>query len=381
MLRTIDLFAGCGGMSLGFQRAGFEIIEAFELWSSAVKCYRANFSHPVRQFNLTNVDEAINVISALKPEVIIGGPPCQDFSHAGKRVEAGRASLTSSFSDIVCAVKPVMFVMENVDRARNSNAYARARDAFKSAGYGLTEIVLDASLCGVPQKRKRFFCIGHLYSEDGFLGKQLSSQLNEKEMTLRDYFGDSLGLDYYYRHPRNYNRRAIFSIDEPAPTMRGVNRPVPGGYPGHPNDASQLNESIRALTPLERALVQTFPGDFKWVGSRTDMELMVGNAVPVKLAEFVAKALISHYNNQSTAQLDFAGFVDWLGKDINLSKRTCSDMASRLRRADSIFPLYLGDKDFYLFKLERDANFQSLPPSVKSQLKRAVNLYAEYNAK
>lgn len=111
--------------------------------------------------------------------------------------------------------------------------------------------------------------------------------------TVRDYFGDSLPFEYYYRHPRNYNRRAVFSVDEPAPTMRGVNRPVPKGYPGHPNDACSLAErpEVRALTTAERAQIQTFPVDFRWVGSKTDVEQMVGNAVPVKLAEFIAETL------------------------------------------------------------------------------------------
>ena len=73
-------------------------------------------------------------------------------------------------------------------------------------------------------------------------------------MTLRVYFGAALHIEFYYRHPRNYCRRAVYSIDEPAPTMRGVNRPVPKGYPGHPNDACPVDENVRALTTLERSL-------------------------------------------------------------------------------------------------------------------------------
>ena len=75
--------------------------------------------------------------------------------------------------------------------------------------------------------------------------------------------------------------------------MRGVNRPVPKGYPGHPNDACSLAErpEIRALTTAERAQIQTFPADFRWVGTKTDAEQMIGNAVPVKLGEFVAETL------------------------------------------------------------------------------------------
>lgn len=288
-MRTVDLFAGCGGLTLGFQKQGFDIVAAFEWWNAAVNCYSANFKHPLFQADLSNVPAAVKQIEEFHPDIIIGGPPCQDFSHAGKRIEAGRAVLTDAYAEIVAKIKPACFVMENVDRARNSNAYAAARKVFKDAGYGLTEVVLDASLCDTPQKRKRFICFGMIGKKDGFASDKFSAGLASKPMTLRDYFGDTLGFEYYYRHPRNYNRRAVFSIDEPAPTMRGVNRPVPKGYPGHPNDACAVTENLHALTTAERALIQTFPPEFKWVGSKTDIEQMIGNAVPVNLAQYVAK--------------------------------------------------------------------------------------------
>ena len=290
-MKIVDLFSGCGGLSLGFQKQGFEIVAAFEWWDAAIKCYEENFAHPVIKMDLSDTVNAVEVIKEYAPDMIIGGPPCQDFSHAGKRIEAGRAVLTDAFAEIVSEVRPICFVMENVDRARNSNAYASAREIFKNAGYGLTEIVLDASLCGTPQKRKRFICFGMQGKEDGFAMDTFESRFSDHSMTLREYFGDSLGFEYYYRHPRNYSRRAVFSIDEPAPTMRGVNRPVPKGYPGHPNDACAVSDTLHPLTTAERALIQTFPKDFKWVGSKTDVEQMIGNAVPVNLAQYVAETV------------------------------------------------------------------------------------------
>lgn len=290
-MKLVDLFAGCGGMSLGFQKQGFDVVAAFELWEAAANCYVANFKHPMHRVDLSNVLIASQIVGDYKPDIIIGGPPCQEFSHAGKRIEGQRASLTENFAQIVSTVRPRCFVMENVDRARNSVAYSKARAIFKDAGYGLTEIVLDASLCGAPQKRKRFICFGILGKEDGHSTELFTSRLSKKPMTLRDYFGDKLGFEYYYRHPRNYSRRGVFSIDEPAPTMRGVNRPVPKGYPGHPNDACPVSENLHALTTNERALIQTFPEDFVWVGSKTDVEQMIGNAVPVNLAQYVAETV------------------------------------------------------------------------------------------
>ena len=301
-MKAVDLFAGCGGMSLGFQNAGFDIVAAFEFWDIAAECYAKNFSHPVFRTDLSDVDLAVKQISAFSPDLIIGGPPCQDFSHAGKRIESSRASLTESYAKIVSNIHPKYFVMENVDRAEKSHAFEKARIVFKNAGYGLTQMVLDASKCGVPQKRKRFFCIGALGKEDDFMRSILVNGIQSKETTLRDYFGDTLDFEFYYRHPRNYNRRAVFSIDEPAPTMRGVNRPVPKGYPGHPNDACPISDNIRALTTLERSLIQTFPATFKWCGNKTEMEQMIGNAVPVKLAEYVASALQQYIKSEEQVE-------------------------------------------------------------------------------
>lgn len=293
MKRVIDLFAGGGGMSLGFQQAGFEVVCAIEKWQPAIDIYRTNFSnHPVHDADLSNEDEAINLIRQYNPDIIIGGPPCQDFSSAGKRDEQqGRASLTVHFANIIVACQPEYFVMENVSRALGSQAFKKALGIFKQGGYGLTVKVLDASLCGTPQVRKRLFLIGEKEGKDEALGHLLDAGLASQPMTLRDYFGDQLGFTHYYRHPRSYARRGVFSIDEPSPTIRGVNRPVPKGYPGHAGDAVSANEGIRSLTTLERAQIQTFPHHFRFPGSKTDVEQIIGNAVPVKLAEHVASCL------------------------------------------------------------------------------------------
>lgn len=377
-MNTVDLFAGCGGMSLGFQNAGFNLVAAFEFWDIAAKCYEENFNHPVFKSDLSNVKSAVEQIRRFSPELIIGGPPCQDFSHAGKRVESSRASLTESYAKIIENIKPQYFVMENVDRAQKSKAFEKAENIFKNAGYGLTKIVLDASKCGVPQKRKRFFCIGALGKDDDFMKKNLESDLSQKSTTLRDYFGDTLDFEYYYRHPRNYNRRAIFSIDEPAPTIRGVNRPVPKGYPGHPNDACPISENVRALTTLERSLIQTFPATFKWCGNKTEMEQMIGNAVPVKLAEYVALKLKKYIISQEVIEENKESFVKWLVEIKKFTPRSASDTLSRIRRADKICHLNGAPTDYYCFLLQKEEAYIELSVSVRSQMKRALTLYNSF---
>jgi DNA (cytosine-5)-methyltransferase 1 len=160
--------------------------------------------------------------------------------------------------------------------------------------------------------------------------------------------------------------------------MRGVNRPVPKGYPGHANDACPLNENVRALTTLERALVQTFPSDFKWSGNKTEMEQMIGNAVPVKLAEFVANALLSFINASAKMESQKEAFVNWLITDKHFSNRSASDTVSRMKRAEKICPLNGIPDSYYIFSLEQKSDFQSLSVGVKSQIKRATTLYADY---
>lgn len=294
MMRLVDLFAGCGGMSLGFQSAGFNVVAAYDNWQPAIDIYQNNFSHPIFKRDLSSED-ITQEIQALAPDIIIGGPPCQDFSIAGKRnFEGERANLTLIYANIIKRVLPKWFVMENVYNIEKSPILKQALDIFKSAGYGITKRVWDASYMGVPQMRKRYIIIGRLSSNDDFMLEMLESMLSASRMTLRDYLGDSLGTDYYYMHPRSYNRRGIFSIDEPSATIRGVNRPLPEKYIPHPADKTKELHKVRALTSVERSYIQTFPKNFKFIGAKTDIEQAIGNAVPVKMAEFIAKGIIMY---------------------------------------------------------------------------------------
>ena len=292
-MKAIDLFSGCGGLSLGFQNTGFEIVAAYDNWDTAINIYNQNFKHKRYKCNLGTLEGDFKIFKNYNPDIIIGGPPCQDFSSAGKRNEnLGRGDLTIAFAEIIIRILPKFFVMENVARFKNTNKYQVTKQIFKNAGYGITEKILDASLCGVPQKRKRFFWIGIYNGKDEEFTLYLEANLAKKPMTVKDYLGDKLGIEYYYRHPRSYQRRAIFSINEPSPTVRGVNRPIPKTYKLHPKDAAPLSANVRPLTTIERSYIQTFPESFIFEGSKTDLELAIGNAVPVKLAEYVAKSIM-----------------------------------------------------------------------------------------
>lgn len=293
-MKCVDLFSGCGGLSLGFSHAGIEVVAAADNWDKAVEVYRKNFSHPCYLHDISDESGCLDIINHYQPDMIIGGPPCQDFSSAGKRDETlGRAELTYSFANIIEKYKPQWFVMENVERIKKSHVFREVLDQFIAAGYGLSAVILDASYCGVPQARKRLFLIGQVGGKHNQLNNIFLKNMTEKPMTVRDYLGESLDLVYYYRHPRNYNRRGVFSIDESSPTVRGVNRPVPSGYTKHKSDPEKANlDEVRPLTTIERSYLQTFPNDFQFEGTKTNLEQMIGNAVPVNLAQFVALGII-----------------------------------------------------------------------------------------
>mgnify|MGYP006332872689 CR=1 FL=1 len=115
-MKVVDLFCGCGGLSLGFEKAGMDVVAGFDNWQDALDVYRRNFTHPAIRTDLSNVEESVEKICQFKPDMIIGGPPCQDFSSAGKRNEDnGRGD----FDRVLCSHN--MWLMQYSDiRARNA---------------------------------------------------------------------------------------------------------------------------------------------------------------------------------------------------------------------------------------------------------------------
>lgn len=289
-LNVIDLFCGCGGLSLGFTRAGFNVVGAYDCWDIALDCYNLNFDHKATNLDLSCVDEVIKTVKKKDFLMIIGGPPCQDFSSAGIRKENKRAELTKSFASIIAECRPKFFLMENVDPAKKSIAYLQAKEIFEHSGYGLTELSLDASYFGVPQRRRRFIVIGGLGEKQDFIRDIVLAKKTEFALTVKEKYPD-FDVDYYYRHPRSYSRRGIFSIAEPSPTIRGVNRPIPSNYKFHRGDKT-TGKDVRALTSFERALIQTFPKDYKWpTVSKQTLDQLIGNAVPVEFAKTLAQSI------------------------------------------------------------------------------------------
>ena len=384
-LAVVDLFCGCGGLSKGFELAGFDVVAAFDCWQSALTCYNANFAHNAYHLDLDNVTESVNQIQPFNPTMIIGGPPCQEFSNAGKRQEGPLADLTYKYARIITTVHPQFFVMENVPRVKKSKAYTKARALYKEHNYGLTEVVLDASRCGVPQKRNRFFCIGSLNAPDNFLSEEIFTHYTGTPVSVSEYFARNnipLDIEAYYRHPTTYSRRAVFGIDEVAPTIRGVNRPKPANYQRHIKDAVQEAnlQNIAQLSLRLRAIIQTFPQNFRFEdlqSTRGDLEQMVGNAVPVELARFVADRIQEYIRVGGVAVNERQAFSEWLRIQKGYTDRSISDVFSRLNRATTMLPNHEINR-YFITDLERSPDFQQLGVSIKSQIRKAINLKLAY---
>ena len=297
-LKAVDLFCGVGGLSKGLHDSGMEIVAAYDNWPAAVDAYTRNMPHAAERMDLMDIATAVREVSAHKPDIIVGGPPCQDFSTAGNRVEGDKASLTIAYASIVAECRPPFVLMENVPQARVSSAYHRMKGILEGHGYQIHESVLDASYCGVPQIRKRFFMFG--WRGGVGIRERLAHWLgvgkSKEPLTVKDYLQDEIDVEYYYRHPRNYSRRAIFTVREPSPTIRGVNRPVPPNYHGNHLDSAPPS-AVRPLFSRERSRIQTFPRSWVWSNDgadrKADVELLIGNAVPVNLAAFVGKGVLN----------------------------------------------------------------------------------------
>ena len=283
-------------MYIGFVDAGFEISLATDIWNDAVSTYSTN--HPtITTMAGDAFDLAEKIVSKGRgASLVFGGPPCQDFSVAGLRKGDGiRADQTDVFARIAVKINPKWIVMENVNTITTigKRHLDNVLKCLKRNGYGFTQTVLNAADYGAPQKRRRFFLIAckNRVNNDSRLISVLDS-LKTASKSVSECLPDT-NTEYYYRHPRSYTRRAIFSIDEQSPTIRGVNRPIPPNYQPHPKDAARDLSQVRMLTAQERAVIQTFPVKYKFVGSKTSVEQQIGNAVPPVLAMAVGTAIYS----------------------------------------------------------------------------------------
>ena len=327
----VSLYAGAGGFDCGFVEAGFKPLWANDFDADAVHTYQANLGkHAVHG----DIAEARKQLRGMKPDLVIGGPPCQGFSVAGHlRPDDPRSQHVWTFLDVVEELRPRAFVMENVKNLavnpRWSELMSDLRSAAMEAGYVVKNWVLNASHYGVPQARERMFLVG---IRDWTPTKPAATTAEEPP-TVREALAphpalgkpgnDSIctALVTPARNPVlrrspyagllfNGKGRAL-NLDAPAPTlpatMGGNRTPIIDqrqlegaaeenwviGYHrrlmGGREPVKKVPKRMRRLTVEEAAVLQTFPSWWKFSGRQSSRFRQIGNAVPPLLAQAVAE--------------------------------------------------------------------------------------------
>lgn len=324
-MKIISLFSGCGGLDLGFEKAGFDIPVANEFDKNIWKTFEIN--HP--QTKLLKEDIRNLDTKAFPSDIdgIIGGPPCQSWSEAGslKGIEDDRGKLFYEYIRILKNVKPKFFLAENVSGMladRHSEAVKNILKMFEECGYDVSLTLVNAKDYGVAQERKRVFYIG--FRKDlniKFDFPKGSTQNDNDKITLRDIIWDlkdtavpageknqhnpnAINNNEYFTgsySPIFMSRNRVKSWDEQAFTVQASGRQcqihpqAPKMIKVDKNDCRFVEgkENLyRRMTIREVARVQGFPDTFKFVYSNTnDAYKMIGNAVPVNLAYEVACAI------------------------------------------------------------------------------------------
>lgn len=303
-LRVLSLFAGAGGLDLGFKNAGHQVIWANDNDADSVATYKANISDHIE------LADVADIVADNMPDgdILIGGLPCQGFSLANVNKVDGdaRNDLYAQFVRILQAKRPSFFLIENVRgmlSLEKGAAFQRIEDSLKASGYDVQHQVLLAANYGVPQSRIRLFVVGvrkDLASKYFYEFPDPTHSKNPDETGLEPWFtvGSALcGLpepdeptklhnhigSKYKVTNRNFTGHRLTDPAKPSPTI--LARGNGGGGVcaiAHPNNH-------RRMTVRESALIQTFPIDFRFEGALNSMYRQVGNAVPVILAEAVAR--------------------------------------------------------------------------------------------
>jgi len=338
----IDSFSGAGGLTLGLTRAGFEPLLSFDSDKQCVATQRLNdryLPHPSRQEDVRDLLNGVLLkelgIRQGDLFLLAGGPPCQGFSvqRIGEDKDV-RNVLVSSYFRLVNELRPMYFLMENVPGImgkRGQSLLDREMKKVAALGYRVHAQVLDAQDFGVPQRRRRVFvvgerldgglatfefprpspgpratvrdAIGHLPSPpaDGSEHPTIPnhkadrlSELNKKRLAAlgpgkgREHLPHELLANCHKVSANVIGHRNVYgrmAWDDVAPTITARFDSFTRGLFGHP-------EELRTISLREGALLQTFPPDFVFSGSKVEVAKQIGNAVPVKLAEIVGRQII-----------------------------------------------------------------------------------------
>jgi len=320
-LKVAALFAGAGGLDLGFQQAGFEVPWANEYDKDIWASYEANFPHTkLDRRSITKVEPA----DIPQVQGFIGGPPCQSWSEAGaaRGIEDQRGQLFWEYMRLIKRKKPLFFLAENVSGIlfnRHSRAFQEILQGFAEQGYNVTYGLLNANNYGVPQDRERVIIVGYRVETGKFFTPPAPDSSNP---SLKDAIKDLVknvvpALDTNYSNPKTkvlnheymvggfssmfMSRNRVREWTQPSFTIQAGGRHAPL-HPQAPKmekvgvDKWRFKkgqeELYRRLSVRECARVQTFPDDYEFHYSRvSDGYKMIGNAVPVEFARRLASRI------------------------------------------------------------------------------------------
>lgn len=332
----IEVCAGCGGMSTGFVQAGFKPLLLNEI--NKVYCKTLVHNHPdikmsqedINKLDLTEYKDNVNVL--------VGGVPCQSFSHAGKRkgFDDDRGCLILRFGELVKQCKPDVFVIENVkgllthknkEGEKTIDIVVR-RLLELNPEYTIAYKLLNAYEHGVPQKRERLFIIGTKRNANAFnVDYRFPVENTVDRVVLSDVilpleeFSDSPGFTYsedkkrvmdlvpqggcWINLPKDIQIEYMGKILEASGGKRGYAKRLSMDHPSTTLTTSPHQKQTEKCHPLvtrplnikEYAAIQTFPKDYMFYGSIAQQYAQIGNAVPVKLANTVANSVRSYLSN------------------------------------------------------------------------------------
>ena len=337
-INVIDLFSGCGGLSYGFAKAGYEVVLGIDNWKDAIMTFEHNHKQAkgiVADLSIERPKEISERTKTKKADIIIGGPPCQGFSIAGKRqVEDERNKLYKAFVDFVKYFNPKAFVMENVPNIvsmGNGIVKENILADFRKLGYFVTYKILMSSDFGVPQNRKRAVFVG-LKNNKEFIFP-VPTQKNRynaadaisdlPEYSLNDGSEYSEAPKSFYQKFIRRNSSGVFNHEITNHSEQTVDIvslvPDGGNYKDLPAKLQKTRKVNIAWTRLsskrpsftidtghrhhfhyrfnrvptvrESARIQSFPDEFIFLGSKTSQYKQVGNAVPPLLAKVLAETL------------------------------------------------------------------------------------------
>lgn len=294
-VQVLDLFAGCGGLALGFESVGFETV-GFESDSDCCKSYKLNLDSKCHEIKL-EIETDLP-----KAEIVIGGPPCQPFSVGGE--QKGLQDSRDGFPIFIQAIKtiqPQIFLIENVRGLlyKNKGYFDEIRQSLRDLGYIVDYKLINAANYGIPQKRQRVFIVGHrggykfpfkqqkIVTAGEALGElATSSPLNAKFLTK--------SMDEYvarYEKASNCITPRDLHLDQPARTLTCRNL---AGATGDMMRIKLADGQRRRLSIREAARLQTFPDWFEFQGSETSQFNQIGNAVPPLLSYQLAKTIADY---------------------------------------------------------------------------------------